>query len=799
MTNEYGEPVPYANLLIQETGNGTTTDDVGEYRLAFDEEGSYRLVVSSLGYDINKVSVVIGLEPQTLDIKLLTSSAQLEEIVVQADARDPAYGIMKKVIDAKDEHLRSADSYRMQVYVKATEKIDRKKKRKEVVAEEEEKGTPDPFAEEERRNRELLGSLNMLEMDLTLNYRRPRDYKEERTGVKKYGNTRGLFVPRFAETDFNFYRNMVSLTGIADAPVISPLANTAVLTYKFKLEETDLEDGQTVYQIRVTPRKEGNSTVTGTLWINAGSWTINRFDFGLSKYALKFFDAFRLEQDYALVDSRWIVKRQAFNYVAKQGKKATFTGVTTLSFSDYEHNYAFPERFFGNEIAVTEREAYERDTSYWEDKRTVELTPEETRMVVLRDSISAVRNSKEYQDSVQRQYNKINLLEVAWDGMGFLNNEKKSHLWLGSLASLVEFSPVGGFRLAPYASYDRRYPSGRRFNTSGSVSYGIENQDIQGHFSTWFQYNAFNLGSVAISGGRSFESINQYDAYLNQLSPSNYILLDALRVGHGIEVFNGFFWNTSLSLNQRKPIPAGFETETFLEGIATEAPILDFEPYEALLLTNSLSYTPGLKYLREPDRKIRLNSRWPTFTLRHQKGLDGPLGSDVDFDYVEARIDQQIIFGALGTANYELRAGTFTNTDDLRFVDFKRFRESDPLLFSDPRNSFQVLDTSLTTSNAHLEFHVIHHFNGALINNVPLLKKSRIRTVAGGGLLYLPKEKFRYQELFFGLERVFKIGARRRLRVGTYAVVGDDNNGRAETRFKVSFDLIDLWKRDWSF
>ncbi|MFT6486042.1 MAG: hypothetical protein ACJAWN_002774, partial [Neolewinella sp.] len=41
--------------------------------------------------------------------------------------------------------------------------------------------------------------------------------------------------------------------------------------------------------------------------------------------------------------------------------------------------------------------------------------------------------------------------------------------------------------------------------------------------------------------------------------------------------------------------------------------------------------------------------------------------------------------------------------------------------------------------------------------------------------------------------------ARRRLRIGTYAVLGDDNNGRANTQFKVSFDVIDLWKKDWSF
>jgi hypothetical protein len=69
--------------------------------------------------------------------------------------------------------------------------------------------------------------------------------------------------------------------------------------------------------------------------------------------------------------------------------------------------------------------------------------------------------------------------------------------------------------------------------------------------------------------------------------------------------------------------------------------------------------------------------------------------------------------------------------------------------------------------------------NGALVNNIPLLKKTRIKTIAGAGFLYLPTEKYRYQEVFVGLERVFKIGARRRLRLGGYAVLGDANDGKA--------------------
>lgn len=803
IVNEFREPVPYANVLVQELGTGTTSDGEGFYELNLTTEGNYRLIFSSLGYTSRKENVILGLEPLELNVSLNTSDVLLDEITISASRRDPAYAIIKKAVDRKEEHLRTADSYRTKIYVKAVEEVERNNRQQDEAPEtasDEDTGVPDPFAAEEKKRAELLGRLNLVEMEVLLNFQQPRQYNEERTAYQAYGNTRGLFIPRFGETDFNFYRNMVLLTGISDAPVISPLSTTGILSYKYKLESTDLEGDQIVYKIEVTPRKNGNSTCRGTIWINEDTYTINRLDLTFSKYALKFFDDFRLQQEYVQhADSLWTVSKQVFQYVARQGNKATFNGTTTLSYSDYEHNYVFPDKFFGNEVAVTTREAYKRDSAYWTTSRTVSLTEEEAKMVSIRDSLKAITTSKAYQDSIQERYNRITLLELAWDGAGFRNNEKKSHLYLGSLASLINFSVVGGWRLGPYASYNRRYENGKQVNLSGSMNYGALNNDLQGNFSAWHRYNAFSLGEISISGGRSFESINTFDAYLNQLRPSNYILLDAGRVRHSIELVNGLFLWNELDYSSRKPI-TGYNTSSFLNDLVEDDDEpLQFEGYEALISTTALIYTPGLKYMREPDRKIRLGSKWPTFQLLHRKGWKGPFSSDIDFDYLEGSVKQEIRFGVIGNSNYELKAGKFVNTNDLRFIDLKRFRESDPILLSDPTQTFNVLDTSLTTANFFVEFHHIHHFNGAIINNIPLLKKTRIRTLAGAGFLWLPEDNFRYQELFVGIERVFKVGARRRLRIGTYGVIGDGTTGKADASFKVSFDLIDLWKRDWSF
>jgi hypothetical protein len=803
MTNEFQEPLPYANVYVQQLQTGTVSDDEGYYELRLDVEGEYNLVFSSLGYESKSERVLLVGDTAWVNVQLSTSAIELAEIVVSANERDPAFAIIKKVIEHKDQQLKAAESYRTKIYLKAVEENQQQGSVYEkvpVTTVDVSVPDVDPFAAESTAQKQLLNGLNLVEMELTLNYQYPRQYKEERSAYQAYGNTNGLYIPVFAEADFNFYRNLVYLPGISDAPVISPLSNNAILSYKYELEGSEYQNGRHINRIKVIPRKEGNSTVKGTIWIVENEWTIQKLELELPVGTLLFSDKFSIEQSYTQVgDSLWIVDRQAFNYTTKQGKRNTFVGSTVLRYSDYEHNYAFPEKFFGNEVAVTTRDAYERDGAYWAGTRTEALAAREAQLIHLRDSIQAVHNSPAYRDSVEARYNRISLLEVAWEGIGVRNWREKSHIYIGSIASMLDFSPVGGWRVGPYLSRFKRYKSGRIWSNSGSVNFGLRNQDLQGDFSSWFRYDPFRLGNISISGGRSFEAINQYDAYLNLLRPSNYTLRDALRLTHDIELLNGLRLFSSFSWNDRRPI-TDYDVASFLENVVDDGDnLIDFERYQAFISTNVLSYTPGQRYMREPDRKVILGSKWPTISLLHRRGWDQTLGSDIRFDYVEAALEQEILLGPLGNTHYRAQIGQFVNTDDLRFIDWKQFRESDPFLYSNPLNSFQSLDTSLTTTNLHFELHFIHHFNGAIINNIPLLKKTRIKTVAGGGVLWLQDNDYRHQEVFAGLERVFKIGTRRRLRVGVFGVLADANDRKPDTAFKISFDLIDVWKRDWSY
>lgn len=798
ITDTKGEPIPYANIYVDELGRGTASDDNGIYFLTFDVRGDYRVICSALGYETLLDTVIIEEAIAVKNFRLKQATAELDEIVVSASKRDPAFAIIKKVVENKKKYLRSVKSYRAEVYVKATENIERlKKERKKVVTVE---ADPiDPFQAMEQKKQELMAGLNMIEMQMTLNYQFPKKYKEERSAYKLYGTEGGLFVPRFGDGDFNFYRNQVQFGELTENSIISPISSTAILSYKYKLEASNLEGDQLVHKIKVIPRKKGNSTVSGYLFINEELWNINRLELSLNKGASKIFDELSLEQDYQQVnDTLWLPMFQKFEYQSRQGKKRKFEGNTIIRYQSLDAGYDFPEKFFGNEIAVTTAEAYKRDSTYWNATRVDPLSEKEREIVFLHDSIYAVTNSKAYKDSMQLLFNKVTLKDIFLDGIGFRNHEKQTQIYFGSLPNLIEFSVIGGFRLGPSLSYFKRWDNGVALSTFGSANVGLRNKDVLSNGYASLRYLPMKQGDIWINGGRAFNLINNFDAYLNQLRSNAYILNDAGNVGHRIELLNGLYLSNIFSYADRKPVTA-LDTYSFVQEVITDEPPLEFEPFQSFSTTISLSYTPKQKYLSEPNRKVVIGSSFPTFIITHKKGWNKVFGSDIDFDYLEFLVRQNVEFGAIGSTKYEFQTGKFVNTKDLRFFDIKRFRESDPILYSDPLSSFQALDTSLNTSNLFLEFHHIHHFNGALINNIPLIKKTNVHVVAGAGILWVPDSKLRYEEIFVGLERVFKLGPRRRFRIGVYGVLAESTIGGADTAFKLSFDLIDTWKKDWSF
>jgi TonB-dependent receptor len=92
-----GESLPGANVSIKGTTTGTATDLNGRYRIKGVEVGTYDLVFSFIGFQqktITGVEVAAG-ETTKLDVTLAEQTAELDEVIVEAEAaRDSDAGLL---------------------------------------------------------------------------------------------------------------------------------------------------------------------------------------------------------------------------------------------------------------------------------------------------------------------------------------------------------------------------------------------------------------------------------------------------------------------------------------------------------------------------------------------------------------------------------------------------------------------------------------------------------------------------------------------------------------------------------
>ena len=106
ITNTKGEPLPFVNILVENTFKGTTSNDDGYYELSVSEKKSCTIVYTYLGYKTVKKTVDVTTFPFYIDVTLEEESVSLNEVVI-ASEENPANAIIRQTIAKRKENLES--------------------------------------------------------------------------------------------------------------------------------------------------------------------------------------------------------------------------------------------------------------------------------------------------------------------------------------------------------------------------------------------------------------------------------------------------------------------------------------------------------------------------------------------------------------------------------------------------------------------------------------------------------------------------------------------------------------------
>ena len=101
-----GKSLPFATVLIVETGKGDATDENGDYQLTNVSAGNYTLRVQSLGYEtVEKKVSVSGTEALVINFKLEETSFMADEVVVSANRNETSRKMAPVVVNVMSTRL----------------------------------------------------------------------------------------------------------------------------------------------------------------------------------------------------------------------------------------------------------------------------------------------------------------------------------------------------------------------------------------------------------------------------------------------------------------------------------------------------------------------------------------------------------------------------------------------------------------------------------------------------------------------------------------------------------------------
>ncbi len=762
ITDEKGIPLSYAAVYLEGTSTGTVSNSEGRYILEIAAEGEYQLAFQFVGY--KQVSKKISYQGTTvvLDVILQPEEYVLDELVITDAKEDPAYPIMRKAISKREYYRQQARNFEADLYVKGVVKI--LETPEEILGRK--IGNMGGILDSTRQ-----GIIYLSESKSKFYCLSPEKTKEVMvSSIRSEGN--GLFTAnQFSWASFDLYNEYLSFS----RTIVSPLADNAFSHYNFRLEGAILDErGKIVNKISIIPKSKNSPLLEGTLYIADDLWNIYSTELHLYGNVLKntFLDTIHIKQVYVPVASpdTWKLFSQVFTFRAGL-LNVKVGGNFTYIFSNYTSGVDVSKHFTDNETFRVEQNALNKDTAFWKETRPIPLTTEETMDYTRKDSLQKIWNSEVFRDSVDRENNKVKWLDLV-SGYTYQKSRKNIQLSLPSPLSTIRFNALEGFKASLEAKWEKEDSLARKWTIQPGLDYGFSDKTVKPRLLVTHIYDNYNQGKITVAGGmhnQQFEPRepiternNTWNSLWNKRNTIRMFRHHYFRVEFSREVLNGYYLTLRSGYSDRRPVSVmtQYSFRKKEEDYAENIPRADLNPdvYQARRFWKnqvSLLIRPGQTYSSYPNRKVRDISDWPNVYLDYEHGI--PLDDQTSWYHkAVARIrDEYVSLRLAGYFSYNVEIGTRLSGNIQYFGDYFHPMGNELLSPIDlDMASFNLKPYyEYSTNEYYTQMNFRHHFNGLIFDRIPLINKTSLKLVVGGGVLHVP-DKSIYSECYVGIENV---------------------------------------------
>lgn len=756
-----GEPIPFASVFFQNSKIGTETDFDGNYSIS-SYYATDSLVVRASGYQTITVSVVKDLA-QVINFRLETITQDIDEVVIKAPTEKPSTILHGRIVRNKPiNNKEKLGAYEYESYNKIQldlnnlgEKFEDRKivKSLDVVMD----------------YLDTVGGGKYLPLLLTESisnfyFRTNPKKKKEVVSASRITGIQNVEVNQFLGEmyqDINVYDNYI---GIFDKSFISPIADFAMSFYKFYMEDSAFIDNQWCYELKFIPKRKGDLTFTGSLWIHDTTYAVKQWTAEVAEAAnINYVNGFYLEQEFDQVEQEvWMLTLDKLIVdlkVTQKSKVVGFFGRKLTSRKNFVINTPYDPSFYrANENVVVLDSADQRSTEYWKKNRHFPLNTQERNIDAMIDSLNEVPLFNAFK----------NLTYLATTGFYPFGK-----IEVGNIQSLMSFNQVEGFRNQLQLRTSNDFS--RRIELSGKLAYGYGDEQFKyggllrynvtpkkrGMLNLFYDYDLTQLGL-----GENAADVDAALGAFFRTQPLNQLTF-VEKIGGTFEKDFGKSFIISTGAEWRELESKGDANYRIQQDNQTISTINKISTFETFL---EIRFAKNEEFLSGSFDRISLGSRYPIFTLKGVAGIEGVFGSDYNYQKLEFKMEHNPKIGILGKLNYQIYGGYIFGNAAYPFL--KIHEGSQTYWFQahahNRMNFFEFI------SDRYVGASLEHHFNGLFFDRIPLVRKLKWRFVATGKSVWgtiretqsetmlLPNTtggfgNIPYVETSLGIENIFKV------------------------------------------
>lgn len=445
--------------------------------------------------------------------------------------------------------------------------------------------------------------------------------------------------------------------------------------------------------------------------------------------------------------------------------------------------------------------ASKKDSVYWTTVRSAPLLPEEQLSYLHKDSLKSTKSEQKDSLKNEKKRNKNTfekVLNVLMEGDVFYADKNKKWLKLYSFNHYIpEFNFVDGWWVGAKVTLGDSLTKKSAIEFTPSAYYATARRNWIWKADLSLYYAPLRNGRLQLRGGIQSADYNGtcgmspiINMYASLFFARNELKLyekrfvefnNRLELANGLQLFAGFgYERRSMLDNHRSTTLFKGHAEPNIPEVPAYRPMPD---NEIMHLTAALEYTPAHYYRIYKGRKEYENSRFPTFTLRYEKGFSPFVKfPSPDYNRIDFSINQKLTLGFFNTLAYFINAGTFFHARHMVFPDFKHFDAS----------RFQVTTTMLdgnfclldnyqySTNQRWAQLHLSYQTSYLFLKHFPFLKNKlfdealHVRSVV---VRHLPVHS----------EAGYSVGLGRLFRIGVF--VGFQDKHYQATGFSVNISL----------